>query len=129
MSAGKKRVSFTSVFHCPGCQMPRLCLVVDDEPAVRGVVGAVLDGEFQVLEAENAGQAMSIIENLAGGLDLVITDVVMPGEMNGIDLALAVRQAYPGIPVMLTSGYADQQVVQGLPVCRLSVKWRGSALR
>ncbi len=85
---------------------PKTCVVVDDEPAIRSYLKEILqDHEFHALEAENAPQAFKLIQKLNGGVDLVVTDVQMPGDMDGEDLAFAIRQAFPIIPVILISGY------------------------
>ena len=90
--------------------MERTCLIVDDEPAIRAYVKAILKKEnFEVLEAENAPQAYKLIQKLNGGLDLIVTDVNMPGDMDGVDLAYAIRNAFPAIPVILMSGYASPE--------------------
>jgi CheY-like chemotaxis protein len=87
--------------------MEKACLVVDDEPSIRGYVKTILQAEgFQVVEADNAPLAFRLVQKLNGGLDLIVADVNMPGEMDGLDLAYAVRDAFPAIPVILMSGYA-----------------------
>ena len=84
----------------------RTCIVVDDEPAIRTYLSTVLEREdFRTLEAENAPQAFRMLQTLNGAVDLVLTDVQMPGDMDGEDLAFAIRQAFPLIPVILSSGY------------------------
>jgi CheY-like chemotaxis protein len=86
--------------------MEKTCLVVDDEPAIRAYVKAILQAEgFQAFEADNAPQAFRLIQKLNGGLDLIVTDVNMPGDMDGLDLAYAVRDTFPAIPVLVMSGY------------------------
>ena len=88
----------------------RICLIVDDEPSIRAYLKAILETEhFQVLEAENAPQGFKLVEKLNGGLDLIVTDVKMPGDMDGLDLAYAVRNAFSAIPVILMSGYPSPE--------------------
>jgi two-component system cell cycle sensor histidine kinase/response regulator CckA len=90
-----------------------ICLVVDDEPAIRAYLRAILQLErFQCLEANNAAQALRIVQKLDGRLDLVLTDIRMPGEMDGVDLAYSVQTLFPGVPVVLISGYADADGAQ-----------------
>lgn len=85
-----------------------VCIVVDDEPAVRKLLRSVLEkGRLQVLEADDAISAWNLIQNVKGCLDFVISDIRMPGDMNGIDLAYSVRGLFPSIPVILISGYCD----------------------
>jgi DNA-binding NtrC family response regulator len=96
------------------CAMPdRICLIVDEEPSIRAYLRAILQRErIQSLEADNAPQALRIIQKLNGRLDLIVCDIKMPGEMDGIDLAYSVRQSFPGVPVILISGYADVDAVK-----------------
>ena len=89
--------------------MPRTFLVVDDEPAIRAYVKGILQTEtFHGLEAESAPAAFRLIQKLNGSLDLVVTDVNMPGDMDGLDLAYAIRDAFPLVPVIVISGYASE---------------------
>jgi len=80
-------------------------LAVEDNRKVRQVVVRQLKGiGYRVLEAENAKAAVELLER-GERIDLVFTDVVMPGEMSGGDLAQAVRSRWPGVKVLLTSGF------------------------
>jgi DNA-binding NtrC family response regulator len=91
----------------------RICLIVDDEPSIRTYLRAILQRErIQSLEADNAAQALSIIHKLGGRLDLIVSDIKMPGEMDGIDLAYSVRNSFPALPVLLISGYGDVESVK-----------------
>ena len=86
----------------------RVCLIVDDEPSIRTYLRAILQGErIQSLEADDAGQALRIIHKLGGRLDLIVCDIKMPGEMDGIDLAYSIRNSFPAVPVLLISGYGN----------------------
>jgi len=91
----------------------RICLIVDDEPSIRTYLRAILEREgIQSLEADSAAQALRIIQELGGRLDLVVCDIKMPGEMDGIDLAYSVRNQFPSVPVILISGYGDLESVR-----------------
>ena len=91
----------------------RICLIVDDKPAIRTYLRAILQRErIQSLEAESATQALRIVQKLAGRLDLIVCDIKMPGEMDGIDLAYSVRSTFPAVSVILISGYADVEAVK-----------------
>jgi signal transduction histidine kinase len=84
-------------------------LVVEDNPALRRVVVLRLAGlGYKVLEAENAEAALAI---LAGDepIDLVFADVVMPGKLDGHDLARIVPERWPATKVLLTSGFPGAQ--------------------
>ncbi|MGA2272729.1 MAG: response regulator [Bryobacteraceae bacterium] len=90
--------------------MERSCLIVDDEPAIRAYLTAILRRErYLTLEAENAAQAFKLVQKLNGDLNLIVGDITMPGDMDGVDLAYAVRNEFPTIPVVLVSGFADTE--------------------
>lgn len=85
--------------------------VVDDNAHVRRVTTAQLrDLRYNVLEAEDGENALRMIGEGAG-FDLLLSDLVLSGGVNGRDLGLAVRENRPGVPVVLTSGYADPAVI------------------
>ena len=84
----------------------RVCLIVDDEPVSRAVLRILFQREgFETLEAESAAQALGLAGKLRGALNLVVTDIHMPGDMNGLDLAYAIRRDLGMIPVLLISGF------------------------
>lgn len=79
-------------------------LLVDDEAPVRNYVSAVLRRSgFQVLEAADGVDALAVLREIEGGVDLLVTDVSMP-RMTGIELVQAVAAGFPGIPVVYISG-------------------------
>ena len=93
-----------------------ICLIVDDEPAIRAYLKAILQlDRFQSLEASTAAQALRIVQKLDGRIDLLLSDVRMPGDMDGIDLAYSVRNLFPTIPVILISGYAVEPSTPATP--------------
>jgi CheY-like chemotaxis protein len=80
-------------------------LVVDDEILLRTMAAEYLrDRGFRVLEAANGDEAVTVLTTPAV-IDLVFSDVQMPGEIDGYALAQWVRANRSGIPVLLTSGY------------------------
>lgn len=84
----------------------RHVLVVEDESAVRLLLTRALHAAgFAVLTAESAEQALRKLEAETGPPALLLTDVVMPGA-SGVQLAERARRRWPGLPVLLTSGYA-----------------------
>jgi two-component system, response regulator PdtaR len=82
----------------------QIVLVVEDEAFVRELsVQALIDAGYQVLEAESAKQALSILESDAA-VAVLFTDVNMPGELNGLDLAHLVHERWPAVRLLVTSG-------------------------
>jgi two-component system response regulator HydG len=80
-------------------------LVVDDEPAHRQMIEAVLDAEgYEIVQAEHGGAAISAIENRF--YDLVIMDVRMP-DVDGIEAMQKIKQISPDIPVIIMTAYAS----------------------
>jgi CheY-like chemotaxis protein len=81
-------------------------LVVEDEPDVRLVVVAFLeDIGYIVLEAGDGAAGLNIVNSTAR-IDLLVSDVGLPGGMNGRQLADAARQRRPGLKVLLITGYS-----------------------
>jgi PAS domain S-box-containing protein len=88
-------------------------LVVEDDPGVQSTVVAMLEGlGYRVLKAENGDQAFEIIKGGAR-IDLLFTDVVMPGLISSPRLAREARQILPGLAVLFTSGYTRNALVSG----------------
>ena len=86
-------------------------LVVDDEPTVRMLIGEVLeDLGYAVIEAADGPSGLRALRS-ADRLDLLITDVGLPGGMNGRQLADAAREARPGLKVLFITGYAENAVL------------------
>jgi PAS domain S-box-containing protein len=86
-------------------------LVVDDEPSIRMLVSeALTDLDYAVLEASD-GQAGIKILNALGRIDLLITDVGLPGGINGRQLADAARIARPRLPILFITGYAENAII------------------
>lgn len=84
-------------------------LFVEDEDAVRGVAAKLLRARgYEVIEAASGEEALELAEVHAGEIDLMISDVVMPG-MQGPDLLKHARQYLAGAPVMFISGYAEAE--------------------
>ncbi|RAK58066.1 cell cycle histidine kinase CckA [Phenylobacterium deserti] len=84
-------------------------LFVEDEDAVRGVAAKLLRARgYEVIEAASGEEALELAEEHAGEIDLMISDVVMPG-MQGPDLLKQARQYLNGAPVMFISGYAESE--------------------
>lgn len=96
----------------------RTILLVDDEPLIRNNLAHVFEDEgWFVYEAEDADGAIAILE-AHQGMRVVLTDVRMPGEMDGMKLAHHVRDRYPPTVVIVASGVtrpaADQLPAQAM---------------
>jgi CheY-like chemotaxis protein len=84
-------------------------LVVEDDDDVREIASSMLrDLGYMVFEADRGKKALTLLDSGAP-IDLVFTDVIMPGEVGGIELAREIKAHYKHIPVLLTSGYTAQR--------------------
>ena len=85
-------------------------LVVEDEAAVREIAVAILEEQgYRTLEAENGPAALRILDENSD-IDLLLTDVVMPGGMGGPELAQEAQTRRPNLKVLYTSGYAENAI-------------------
>ena len=83
-------------------------LVVEDDPAVRAYSAELFaDLGFEVVEAGDAPAALAVLEARSGEIDLLFTDIVMPG-MSGRALAQAARDRWPELKILFTTGYARE---------------------
>jgi CheY-like chemotaxis protein len=95
-------------------------LVVEDDPVVGTVVATMLrDFGYEVVRSVTADDALATIER-GEAIDLVFSDVVMPGRLSGVDLAKTVLERWPDLPVLLTTGYNENVAV--LPGVRVLSK-------
>ena len=84
-------------------------LVVEDDEDVRHVTVSALESlGFRVLEAEDGDEALARLM-VDSGVDLIVSDVKMPGSLTGTELARRVRSEWPWIHILLTSGYVDAE--------------------
>ncbi len=84
--------------------MPRI-LLIDDDPVIRSLTSGILRKKgFEVLLAVEGKDGLAMLENQS--VDLVITDYQMPG-MSGLEVLTALREKYPGLPVILLTAYGD----------------------
>jgi two-component system cell cycle sensor histidine kinase/response regulator CckA len=85
-------------------------LLVEDELVVRGLVRSVLaNAGYTVMEAGDGLEALSVHESLDKPIDLLVSDVIMPG-MGGVELARRLHAARPDLKVIFISGYADDSL-------------------
>lgn len=88
-------------------------LVAEDDEAVRETtVGLLTDLGYRVLKARDADGALAIIES-GVAIDLLFTDVVMPGKLKSTELAQLARERLPHVAVLFTSGYSEDSIVHG----------------
>jgi CheY-like chemotaxis protein len=88
-------------------------LLVDDDPTIRMLAGEVLtDAGYAVIEAPDGPSGLRILESNAK-IDLLITDVGLPGGLNGRQVADAARTSRPDLKVLFITGYAENAVVGG----------------
>ncbi len=92
-------------------------LVVEDEQTVRDLAVRILaDAGYRVLGAPSPQEAVRIAEETEGPLDVLLTDVVMPGGINGVDLANRLVVARPRLEVLYMSGYTEEAAIRfGVP--------------
>jgi len=87
-------------------------LLAEDEPAVRTLAAHILRVHgYEVLEARDGEDAIRVADEYLGSIDLLITDVVMPGR-GGRQAAEVIRRSRPGLRVLFMSGYTDDAVVR-----------------
>jgi CheY-like chemotaxis protein len=86
-------------------------LVVEDDPLVRAYVNTQLQSlGYKTLSAANGVEALAIVDSGAA-FDLLFTDVIMPGRLNGRQLAAEMEQRHASLKVLFTSGYAENAII------------------
>ena len=100
-----------------GSRAPRgTVLVVEDQAVVRSVVRRILERDgHRVREAGDGQEALDLLTGDAGGVDLVLSDVIMP-RMGGVELTRELGRSHPELPVLLMSGHSadERSEVAGL---------------
>jgi CheY-like chemotaxis protein len=95
----------------PRAEAGETVLVVDDEPTVRMLIGDTLtELGYQAIEAADAASGLKVLESDVQ-IDLLITDVGLPGGMNGKQMADAVRARRPRLKVLFITGYAENAAI------------------
>lgn len=85
-------------------------LVVDDRPDVAQLARIMLeDAGYKVETAENGQQAIDIMDS-GKHFSMLFSDLIMPGGMNGVSLARTLKQRFPKLKVLLTTGYAEAEL-------------------
>jgi two-component system cell cycle sensor histidine kinase/response regulator CckA len=100
-----------SDFAADGLHGRETILVVEDDHAVmRATATTLKKGGYTVLTAANGEEASRLIERQSGGIDLVLSDVVMP-QLGGPELAAFLANAHPDMPIIFMTGYSDHPIV------------------
>jgi PAS domain S-box-containing protein len=87
----------------------------EDDALLRHTVSEILRGHGYVVETAASGaEALDLLRSLTR-IDLLLTDIMMPGGMNGVELALAARRIDPDLRVMFATGYSDQDILAQWP--------------
>lgn len=113
--------------------MRRRLLIVDDEMLNRELLRRVLHRAYDIEEAEDASQAIEVLERCDGDVQLILCDQLMPGR-SGTELAAEVRQRWPHIRFLLLTGFEDDPGVvdaleNGTIVDVVPKPWRGANLK
>ncbi|TWI54968.1 PAS domain S-box-containing protein [Pseudomonas duriflava] len=96
-------------------------LLVEDSDDVRQVTESYLKSlGYQVFSAASGEDALQLLDR-QGPVDLLFTDVMMPGGINGLVLARRIRQRYPDIPILLATGYMDDLASQDVDVSMITL--------
>jgi two-component system, cell cycle response regulator CpdR len=84
-------------------------LFIEDEQELRGLIGdSLADHGHEVAMAAEGGEAIRLLA--CGAYDVVISDISMPGEISGVDLAKLIEERYPQTRIVLVSGHARAQL-------------------
>jgi len=88
-----------------------VAVVVDDDAGQRFLCGTLFEeADFEVAECATAEEAWELIQRRRDDVQLLFTDVYLPGSMDGIALAQKVHDALPNVPVIVTSGAAGERL-------------------
>ncbi|WP_312271941.1 response regulator [Pseudomonas sp.] len=97
-------------FQAPPASTP-IAVVAEDEALLRALISAVLEQEgFNAVAFGTSDEALSYLEKSALEVSVVVSNVRMPGRLNGIDLAHIVARRWPFLPILLMSGYVGLEV-------------------
>jgi CheY-like chemotaxis protein len=95
----------------PGARGTETILLVEDDEAVRKLTSKILQrAGFTIHQSTSGRQALDQWKNAADGFDLLLTDILMPGGVSGVELAESLRERRPGLRVLYMSGYSGDQV-------------------
>lgn len=84
-------------------------LIVDDDPLIALMMSQAFEDEgYAPMVAANANKALDVLDCVGKRIRLVVTDIMMPGSMNGLDLGHLVAERFPHIPVITMTGYSTE---------------------
>jgi signal transduction histidine kinase/HAMP domain-containing protein/ActR/RegA family two-component response regulator len=107
-TAAKEEKTFTSPVVTGGTET---VLIVEDEPILREMARDILEEcGYQIIEASSGKEALEVWNRHASKIDLLLTDMVMPGGVSGVDLAERLQASQPRLRIVFTSGYAANEV-------------------
>ncbi len=87
-------------------------LLAEDQSSIRSALREFLESKgYQVLEAQNGGEALELAERDPGSIDVLVTDVIMP-QIRGLELAKRVTELHPDICVIFMSGYSEDVLLE-----------------
>src|SRR5687768_2742742 len=86
-------------------------LLAEDEDGIRKLVRKILKNDYDVLVADDGAKALELSRSFSGSIELLLSDVQMPGGMLGTDLARQIRQERPDVKVVLMSGFTGGSLV------------------
>ena len=104
----------------PPKEGPVILVVEDNEDVLALAREHLLDLGYQVLTANDGEEALSVLERVEKKIDLLFTDLIMPGSINGLALADQLRREAPHVPVLLTTGY-NEELARGANIPGLDV--------
>lgn len=94
----------------PPSQPAQTILVVEDEAVINDLLCDILEGEgFDVVAKANADEALEHLVQASSGVSLILTDINMPGAINGAELANHAIKTWPAIPIIVMSGLENPQ--------------------
>jgi DNA-binding NtrC family response regulator len=111
--------------------MPITILIVDDEEIVRKLVRVALKGSVDAvyLEANDAAEALKVAREHRGSIDLLVSDVVMPGRMNGIEMAATLCHEHSEMKIVLMSGYPPEALTMEPDWCFVQKPFAATEIR
>jgi CheY-like chemotaxis protein len=101
-------------------------LLVDDEPDMLDVLAEVLEGEYEIVRAQSAAEALEQVER-SRPIQLLIVDFMMPGD-DGLTLVRSLRERGHALPVILYSAYLDSLPGEWVGAFRLKVITKGESM-